>query len=50
MAVAVIDGVESEITGYDLTPLGIRRFLKLDQVKFAETCTLGHFGRGFEWK
>ena len=49
MAVAVIDGVESEITGYDLSPKGIREYLKLDTVRFADTCTWGHFGRGFEW-
>ncbi|MEK7106469.1 MAG: methionine adenosyltransferase domain-containing protein [Patescibacteria group bacterium] len=50
MAVAIVDGVEEEITGYDLTPKGIREYLKLDQVKYADTCTLGHFGRGFEWE
>jgi len=50
MAVAVIDGKEIEITGYDLTPKGIRKYLKLDKVKFADTCTWGHFGRGFEWE
>ncbi|MEI7709617.1 MAG: methionine adenosyltransferase domain-containing protein [bacterium] len=50
MAVAVIDGVEEEIAGYDLSPKGIREFLKLDKVKFAETSTFGHFGRGFEWR
>jgi S-adenosylmethionine synthetase len=49
MAVAVIDGVEKEIEGYDLTPKGIREFLKLDSVKYADTCTWGHFGRGFSW-
>ena len=49
MAVAVIDGVETEIVGYDLSPKGIREYLKLDEVKFAETCTWGHFGRGFSW-
>ncbi|PIR83237.1 methionine adenosyltransferase [Candidatus Kaiserbacteria bacterium CG10_big_fil_rev_8_21_14_0_10_56_12] len=49
MAVAVIDGVEEQITGYDLTPLGIKKALKLDTVKFADTCTWGHFGRGFTW-
>lgn len=49
MAVAVIDGVEAEITGYDLSPKGIREYLKLDEVKFADTCTWGHFGRGFSW-
>jgi S-adenosylmethionine synthetase len=50
MAVAVIDGVEEQITNYDLSPKGIREYLKLDQVKFAETAQWGHFSRGFEWK
>ena len=50
MAVAVIDGKEEEITGYDLSPKGIREYLKLDKVKFTDTCTWGHFGRGFEWR
>ena len=50
MAVAIIDGREEPITGYDLTPRGLREFLKLDKVKFKETCTWGHFGRLFEWK
>jgi S-adenosylmethionine synthetase len=49
MAVAVVDGVEEKITGYDLTPRGIRAALKLDTVRFADTCTWGHFGRGFNW-
>lgn len=50
MAVAIIDGNEVDITDYDLTPIGIRKHLKLDQVKFKDTCTWGHFGRNFEWK
>ncbi len=50
MAVAVIDGAQEQISGYDLSPKGIREFLKLDKVKYAETCQWGHFGRGFEWK
>ena len=50
MAVALIDGKEIEITEYDLTPMGIYKHLKLDEVKFADTCTWGHFGRGFEWE
>jgi len=49
MAVAVIDGVESEISGYDLTPRGIYKHLKLDEVLFKNTCNWGHFGRGFSW-
>lgn len=50
MAVAVIDGKEESITGYDLSPKGIRTYLKLDQVKFSDTSVWGHFGRGFEWR
>jgi len=50
MAVAIVDGKEFEITGYDLTPIGIHKHLKLNEVKFADTCTWGHFGRGFEWE
>lgn len=50
MAVATVDGVEEKIEGYDLSPKGIREYLKLDQAKFAETCTWGHFGRGFSWE
>lgn len=49
MAVAVVDGVEEKITGYDLTPLGIRKGLRLDTVKYTDTCVWGHFGRGFNW-
>lgn len=50
MAVAVIDGTETEISGYDLSPLGIRTCLKLDEVIYKDTCTWGHFGRGFSWE
>ena len=50
MVVAVIDGQEEKITGYDLTPRGIRESLKLDEVKFADTASWGHFGRGFPWQ
>ncbi len=50
MAVAVIDGNEEEIKGYDLSPRGIREYLKLDKVKFTDTCTWGHFGHDFPWQ
>lgn len=50
MAVAVVDGKEENILGYDLSPKGIREYLKLDKVKFADTSTWGHFGRNFEWR
>lgn len=49
MAVASIDGVEHEISGYDLSPKGMRAYLKLDEVIYKNTCTWGHFGRGFNW-
>lgn len=49
MAVAIIDGKEVGIEGYDLTPRGIYKQLKLDDVKYRDTCTWGHFGRGFNW-
>ncbi len=50
MAVAIVDGVEEKIENYDLSPAGIRKYLKLDQVKFAETSLWGHFGRNFPWR
>ena len=47
MAVAYIDGQPQLVTGYDLTPDGIKRFLGLDQPIYAATAAWGHFGRGF---
>lgn len=49
MAVAVIDGVEEKITNYDLSPKGIREYLKLDTVQYKDTCKWGHFGHNFPW-
>ena len=49
MAVAQIDGNEIPIDGYDLSPAGIRKILKLEEVKFAQTTNWGHFGRDFLW-
>ena len=49
MAVAVIDGKEENITGYDLTPRGIRKALRLDSVIYADTAKWGHFGHAFPW-
>ena len=49
MAVVVVDGAEEAISGYDLTPRGIKAALKLDTVRYADTCQWGHFGRGFNW-
>lgn len=49
MAVAELDGKEVPIKAYDLTPEGIRKFLELDKVRWAETAEWGHFGRSFVW-
>lgn len=50
MAVAIIDGVPQNITGYDFTPKGIREFLELEKPIYAETAAWGHFGRHFSWR
>ncbi len=34
---------------YDLRPRALYESLELAKVKFADTCTWGHFGRGFAW-
>jgi len=49
-ATAVIDGVETPIEGYDLSPKGIIEFLDLRKPIFAETAKFGHMGAGFSWK
>jgi len=49
-ATAVIDGVETPIEGYDLSPKGIIEFLDLRKPIFAETASFGHMGAGFSWK
>jgi S-adenosylmethionine synthetase len=49
MAVVESDGEELPVEGYDLTPKGIHDFLRLDEMKFEETASWGHFGRGFSW-
>jgi S-adenosylmethionine synthetase len=50
MAVAIVDGVPQAVEGYDLTPNGIKSFLKLDRPIYSDTAAWGHFGRGFAWK
>ena len=49
-ATAVIDGVETEIKGYDLSPQGIINFLELRKPIFSQTAKFGHMGCGFSWK
>ena len=50
MAVATVDGVPEQITGYDLTPNGIKTFLGLEAPIYSDTAAWGHFGRGFSWR
>jgi len=49
MAVAEVDGKERQVKEYDLSPLGIYNFLKLNKIKWQNTAIWGHFGRGFSW-
>jgi S-adenosylmethionine synthetase len=49
-ATAVVDGVEIQITDYDLTPKGIIEFLDLNKPIYLNTSTIGHMGTGFSWK
>ena len=48
-ATATVDGVEMEVEGYDLTPKGIIKALKLNKPIFETTSEWGHFGNGFNW-
>ena len=45
----VVDGVAEEITGYDLTPNGIIKFLDLKRPIYEATARYGHYGEGFDW-
>lgn len=45
----VIDGQAEQISGYDLTPQGIIRTLKLKRPIYEQTARYGHFGEGFDW-
>jgi S-adenosylmethionine synthetase len=49
MAVAIIDGKEKEIKGYDLSPQGIIKYLELRKPVYTETAQWGHMGKGFKW-
>ncbi len=49
MALVIIDEAPEQVTGYDLSPQGIKKALKLDKQNFAQTSMWGHFGRSFEW-
>lgn len=43
-AAAIIDGVEEELSGYDLSPQGIHDTLELHNIKFSDLAQWGHFG------
>ena len=45
----IIEGKPEEITGYDLTPRGIIKYLDLKRPIYAKTAEYGHFGEGFDW-
>ena len=46
----IIDGKPEEITGYDLTPRGIIKYLDLKRPIYEETARYGHYGHGFAWE
>ena len=48
-ATATVDGVDKKITGYDLSPQGIIKFLDLKKPNFYETSKWGHMGNNFNW-
>lgn len=48
-ATATVDGVEKKVTGYDLSPQGIIKFLDLKKPNFYETSKWGHMGNNFNW-
>lgn len=45
----IVDGQAEEITGYDLTPQGIIKYLDLKRPIYEPTARYGHFGEGFDW-
>lgn len=50
-ATAVIDGVERQVEGYDLSPRGIIDFLELKKPQYEQTARYGHFGHEeFVWE
>ncbi len=50
-ASAVVDGVEKQVEGYDLSPRGIIAALHLQRPMYEQTARYGHFGHpGFAWE
>lgn len=49
-ATVIVDGVQEEVTGYDLSPNGIITALNLKQPIYEKTAQYGHFGHAdFSW-
>jgi S-adenosylmethionine synthetase len=49
-AIVIIDGVQEVVAGYDLSPNGIIKWLKLRQPQYEQTARYGHFGHDFAWE
>lgn len=50
-ASVIIDGIQEQVKGYDLTPNGIIKSLNLRQPIYEETARWGHFGhKNFSWE
>lgn len=50
-ATVVIDGESEQVSGYDLSPRGIVKFLDLKRPVYEKTAEYGHFGHGeFSWE
>ena len=49
-ATVTIDGVQEAVTGYDLSPNGIIKWLDLRKPQYEQTARYGHFGHDFAWE
>lgn len=50
-ATVMVDGVQEEVKGYDLSPNGIIAFLELKRPIYEQTAQYGHFGhQGYKWE
>ncbi len=49
-ATVVIDGLQEQVRGYDLSPNGIIQTLQLKQPVYEQTARFGHFGHNFAWE
>lgn len=50
-ATVLVDGVQKQIEGYDLSPNGIIDYLNLKRPIYEQTARYGHFGhRDFTWE